>query len=1120
MTRKSPVQTPLLLPGRHIFISQNKMIPNGRRRRPSIFATILSFLFLFAYTASAASAVLGIDLGTEYIKAALVKPGIPLEIVLTKDSKRKETAAVAFKPLGSGADPSAFPERVYGGDAVALSARYPGDVYRNLKVLLGIQFKDDDLINGYRGRYPALQLQETKDRGSVGFRSEGFKREEELFTVEELLAMELKNIKRNAVALGGKGSKIKDVVMTIPSFYTTEEKRALALAVDLAGLRLLALLSDGLSIGLNYATSRTFPVVKDEEKPEYHLVYDMGAGSTTATVLRFQGKVVKDVGKYNKTIQEVQVLGTGWDRTLGGDALNDIIVQHMIEEFVSTSRMKTMAVQSHHVRDHGRTMAKLWKEAERIRQVLSANTETSSSFEGLFYDDVNFKYKLTRTEFEGLASAFSPRIGNPIKEALEASKIDISDIESVILHGGAVRTPFVQRQLETSIGGADKLRTNVNSDEAAVFGAAFKAAGISPSYRVKEIRTGDITGYTVGAAWNSDGKAMQQKLFLPTSHIGAEKQVSFKFGNDFDFTLYEQVPSISQILIDKPIVKIQTSNLTASVKQLVEKHNCVATDINTKFAIRLNPTDGFPEVVKGSVTCETVEKKGGMVDGVKDFLGFGAKKNDQVPLQEGASEEPAVTTSDTQSSTLSSSKEDKTGDSSANKATGGDDKAKKTHTINVSFSTSVAGLPLPSAEDLQRMKDRLSAFDSSDRSRIKREETLNTLEALTYKVRDLLEDEGFVAASTDKQRTEIEQQSKAASEWLYGDGADANRETLKVRLDQLRDLVDPIQTRKEEALTRPDAVQGLRDALEQAKAMVGLISQNLEAASIADQLASASAASASASATAEPEPAGTPSPSATDNFADLDDDPAPSPSPTPSPMPEMPPLPSYSADDLGELNSVQETIQTWFDAKLAEQEKLSLSDDPVFLSADLLTRSKELNQVVMKLLQKQMQLPSRPKSSKTKKSKTTAKTMTVKPSADTASPETNPEGAKDSFDDLFQNMPEMDQATEDAIRAKIEEQRMGDSDGEGKVGSNNNHNNEKSNDDQKTESNNNTDNPASSTEKPTKSSSSPRVKSTPAQDKMRSKVQKKMSKSSKRLKAKAKAKATKKSTDEGGHGEL
>ena len=82
------------------------MPPHGRRRAIHLLSWLV-LLFVLVSTASAASAVLGIDLGTEYIKAALVKPGIPLEIVLTKDSKRKEAAAVAFKPVkpkSSGSD--------------------------------------------------------------------------------------------------------------------------------------------------------------------------------------------------------------------------------------------------------------------------------------------------------------------------------------------------------------------------------------------------------------------------------------------------------------------------------------------------------------------------------------------------------------------------------------------------------------------------------------------------------------------------------------------------------------------------------------------------------------------------------------------------------------------------------------------------------------------------------------------------------------------------------------------------------------------------------------------------------------------------------------------------------
>lgn len=1004
---------------------------HGKRPLSPLIIT-LSFLFLFAYSASAASAVLGIDLGTEYIKAALVKPGIPLEIVLTKDSKRKEAAAVAFKPSNpkaSTVEGNVFPERIYGADALALSARFPSDVYPNLKPLLGLQFKDNDVVAGYSGRYPGLRLVEGKDKGTIGFQSESFDSGEEPFLVEELLAMELKNIQGNAVTMAGKGSRIQDAVITVPSFYTAEERRAVTLAADLAGLRVLALISDGLSVGLNYATSRTFPTVSEGGKSEFHLVYDMGAGSTTATILRFQGKTVKDVGKFNKTVQEVQILGAGWDKTLGGDALNQIVMDDMIQKFIATSRMKTIGVDVKHIKEHGRTMAKLWKEAERMRQVLSANTETSSSFEGLFYEDVNFKYKLSRTEFENLASGYAMRVQSPITAALESAKLSLSDIESVILHGGAVRTPFVQKQLEAAIKSADKIRTNVNSDEAAVFGAAFKAAGISPSFRVKDIRTGDIAGYAVGVAWASDGKERQQKLFVPTSQTGVEKQVSLKVTNDLSFTLYENIPATSG-LIELPVVKIQTLNLTSSVQQLTDKFGCTIADIKTQFAIRLSPIDGLPELVRGSVSCEAIEKKGGVVDGVKDFLGFGSKKSDQEPLKDDESEKSSTTSLDGESSTVSSPKESKTSDSAANKVS--DEKPKdvkpKTQTIFLDFSTDAAGLPPLSTERLKQIKDRLAEFDASDRSRMKREETLNTLEAFTYKARDLLEDEGFITASTEKQRTEIEEQFKTASEWLYGEGADASRETLKARLDHLRGLVDPVQKRKDESAKRPKEVKALQEALEQIKAMVSLVSQNREAMSIAEEAASSASATDSTASTTDSatdsETTEPPSSSVTDDFVDLDDDAATTSSTTtsePLPPPPPPPMPSYSADDLALLTEKQESVQQWLDTKLAEQEKLSPTDDPAFLSSDLAAKSKELNEVVMRLLQKQMQMPGRPTSSSSRGKKSVTKTVTPKTSA--TEPAEKADDTAASMDDIFKQMPGMDKATEEEIVAAVKAQK-------------------------------------------------------------------------------------------------
>ena len=952
------------------------MPPPGRRRNNAVLLIIFSLALYYINGASAASAVLGIDLGTEYIKAALVKPGIPLEIVLTKDSKRKEAAAVAFKPLSSkSSDPDAFPERVYGGDALALTARYPSDVYSNLKPLLGLSYQDSEIITNYRSTHPGLHVERNNERGTIEFRSESFGEKKESFMVEEILAMELQNIKGNAETFAGKGSTIRDVVITIPAYYTAEEKRAIEVAAELAGLRILALTTDGLSVGINYATSRTFGIPGEGgAKAEYHLVYDMGAGSTTATVLRFQGKNVKDVGRFNKTIQDVQIMGVGWDKTLGGDAFNTVILDDMIEQFEETTRMKSLGTTAADVKKHGRTMAKLWKEAQRMRQVLSANTETSSSFEGLYHDDVNFKYKLTRIKFEDMATKYISEVSAPITQALSMAKLELGDLESIILHGGAVRSPFVQKRLESVIGSTDKIRTNVNSDEAAVMGAAFKAAGISPSFRVKEIRASDVAVHAVGLSWISDGKEKLQKLFLPSSLVGAEKQVPFRTTEDLTFHLHQQ--SIEALGSDStrsvPVLRVQTKNLTASVKELTDKFGCLVSDISTKFSIRLSPVNGLPEVTKGIVSCEVVDlgKKGSVVNDVKGFFGFGSKKGDQAPLSDDIEGEFTPDDEDLESSVTTSISEKPT-PAPKDSATKKDDKLKevkkKTETIYIGFSAEPIGLPQISPIELRRIKDRMASFDASDWSRRLREEALNTLEGYTYKVRDILEDEGFIGASTETERADIEAKGRSASDWLYGDGADANRETLKARLKELRDLVYPIQKRKDEAAKRPKEVLLLKEALEQTKTLIGVVKEQSEKASIAAESASASASSTSAASSSSASEAFVLSSSPSDNdFADLDDFPTSSSTTSataPSDTPEAIHTSTYTSEDLTALTDAYTSVQSWLDENLAAQETLSPTDDPAFLSEDLAKRSRDLNKVVMDLLQKKMKIPAKPKSS-------------------------------------------------------------------------------------------------------------------------------------------------------------
>lgn len=955
---------------------------------------LLCAVFFFTTHVFAASAVLGVDLGTEYIKAALVKPGIPLDIVLTKDSRRKEISAVTFKPPQNGAKEGVFPERLYGSDAVALAARFPGDVYSNLKTLLGLPV-DSPVVQEYAARHPALQLEAHKIKNTAAFKSkDAFISEEQAWSVEELLAMELQSIQKNAELMAD--ATVRSVVLTIPPFYTIEEKRAVEAAAELAGLKVLSLISDGLAVGLNYATSRTFPNINEGGNPERHMVFDMGAGSTKATILQMQSRSVKDVGKFNKTIQEVIVLGSGWDRSLGGDALNALIVDDMVNKFVESPAAKKIGATVEGVKAHGRAIAKLSKDAERARHVLSANQNTQASFEGL-YEDVDFKYKITRAEFETMVEAHSSRVGAAIQGALDVAELKVSDLDSVILHGGATRTPFVQKELEKVFGTGDKIRSNVNSDEAAVFGAAFRAAELSPSFRVKEIRISEAAAYPAGIKWTDEkGKARHQRLWTSTSYLGAvAKEVTFNNKDDFSVEFYQESPAFAGATTDaeeKAIKTLNTKNLTETVSLMKEKYSCEPSAVQFKLGVRLVSENGEVDVTTAYVECEAeVVEKESFVDGVKNMFGFG-KKDDQKPLTDGESSESAESSTTSAESSSSTTATDTTVSTPSTSATTSSvsasesaeakegKKTKQIVSVPIKFELSKSGTPQLAKVDVLKSKDRLKAFEQSDKSRRQREEALNQLEGFTYRVRDFLDNEAFVAASTDAERKTLEEKSNDASEWLYGDGVDASKDELKKKLKDIQDIVTPIQTRIEETEERPKALSGLKEALKQTDEFLKSIKSQIAEAEAwtSSQVASASASS-SATVTAAP----------SDDFADLEDD---SPQSTKSPSMEdvikdrgpVPPL--YTVEDLKETEDVHSKITAWLAEKEPAQEKLGATDDAVLTVKGIKEWRDKLDKVGLELAMKSVN--NHKKKSKSSSSSKSKKPKSTKTSATPGSSET------------------------------------------------------------------------------------------------------------------------------------
>lgn len=266
---------------------------------------------------------------------------------------------------------------------------------------------------------------------------------------------------------------------------------------------------------------------------------------------------------------------------------------------------------------------------------------------------------------------------------------------------------------------------------------------------------------------------------------------------------------------------------------------------------------------------------------------------------------------------------------------------------------------------------RLSAFDKSDKSRLLREESLNTLEAFIYRARDLVTDDDFISTSTKAEREELEAKLHEAGDWLYGDGVDADQDALRTRLKQLQDLVSPVERRKTEAIKRPEEIKLLKEALDQTNMLVKVIKEQIEKS---EEESSASSHTTVGTAT-------------TDDFADLEDATSSSTTATSTETPAFE-LPKYTREDLESLTSAYESVDKWLTGKLAEQEKLSMHDDPILLSAEIGAKAKELNKAVVGLLQKQMQTPPKPKPSskaKSKQAKTKASSKKNSPPSSTSS---------------------------------------------------------------------------------------------------------------------------------------
>ncbi|NXK07935.1 HYOU1 protein, partial [Herpetotheres cachinnans] len=421
-----------------------------------------------------------------------------------RESRRKTPVAISLKEN----------ERLFGDSALGMSIRTPKVAFRYFRDLLGKRI-DNPHVALYQSRFPEHELVKDEKRETVIFKlSQTIQ-----YSPEEMLGMVL-NYSRG-LAEEFAEQPIKDAVITVPAYFNQAERRAVLHAARMADLKVLQLINDNTAVALNYGV---FLLHRPSFSFQNIMFYDMGAGSTVCTIVTYQTVKTKDSG----TQPQLQIQGIGFDRTLGGLEMELRLRDYLAKLFNDQHPSKD-------VRKNPRAMAKLLKEANRLKTVLSANADHMAQVPYVSMACVGLS-EISR------ALACTGTAGRSVGVLRAPCQRD--GIDQVILVGGATRVPKVQEVLLKAVG-KEELGKNINADEAAAMGAVYQAAALSKAFKVKPFVVRDAAVFPIQVEFTreveEDDKSRSLKhnkriLFQRMAPYPQRKVITFnRYTDDFEF---------------------------------------------------------------------------------------------------------------------------------------------------------------------------------------------------------------------------------------------------------------------------------------------------------------------------------------------------------------------------------------------------------------------------------------------------------------------------------------------------------------------------------------------------------------------------------------------------------